>query len=430
MAWDENGRTVRRMMLWKEFCEDRFGVTANWINRICGGKAEDAAQRSASRHSSKPLRLDGRQQAALVKAQLAANDLVAALKNGADWQAQLKEYEKVAVAPAKLDTFTNTLSPERDWKTVVVKMVHALDQCGDSLPDQGKVALNAGKQALRGQPDQQKSFFGEPKTAGATQLQRRTATNEDSKPSCTAPTISYPGGKARMAPALVGLMPREGRCYVEPFAGRGNVFWATASTQLRFERWALKDIRTAPFFEAARDFGDTVEVPLRTPEEYRRQWEAFKEGDPKAILLEPYLTFGGGGYGIGCRGRGGPTVEGYTHILRDCHRLLHSTNAAITGNDWTEIDWASLTNDDFVFIDPPYLGANVRPYGENDIDHEKLVQVLRDAKFKWMLTEYPHELYYRELGQPFFIKDMQLNAVNFQVTGGKHRRLECVWKNY
>src|SRR5439155_3998341 len=31
-----NGRPRTRRMTWKEFCETQFGVTADWINRLCG----------------------------------------------------------------------------------------------------------------------------------------------------------------------------------------------------------------------------------------------------------------------------------------------------------------------------------------------------------------------------------------------------------
>lgn len=165
-------------------------------------------------------------------------------------------------------------------------------------------------------------------------------------------------------------------------------------------------------------------------DEGNRQWEAFKHGDLTAILLEPYLTFSGGGYGSGWRRNNGASVAGYTRTLRACHGLLHATNASITSCDWAGFDWSSLTHDDFVFFDPPYIDANVRSYKKNDINHEDLVRLLKTANFKWMLTEYRHELYLRELGQPFFTKDVQLNTVNFHVTGGQERRQECVWANY
>ncbi len=423
----EGGLPADRKMCWKEFCESQFGVSADWINRICGGKAEGPGQAAAAEN---PVRLDGRQRAALVKALKAADDLVTALKSGGDWHPALAEYEKVAVTSTRLDAYLNALSPEPDWKTVLVKLVYALEQCRDGLPVPAKDALNAVKEVLGGKPDQEQLPSGEPKAACATKPQWRAANNKENKPPCALPTISYPGGKARLARTLVSLMPRQGRSYVEPFAGRGNVFWAAASSQLGFQQWELNDIRTAPFFEAVRDIGDTMEVPEKSREEYTRHREAFRRGDPKAILLEPYFTFNGDGYGRGLQGKDGPTVAGYTRTLRACHRLLHTTNAIITDCDWTELGWSSLTPDDFVFIDPPYLGGDVRSYKENDLDHEDLVRLLKAAKFRWMLTEYAHELYFRELGQPFFIKDMQLNAPNFRVTRGKERRLECVWKNY
>ena len=174
------------------------------------------------------------------------------------------------------------------------------------------------------------------------------------------PMVPYPGGKGRLAPILVSLMPQQGRLYREPFAGRGNVFWAAASS-LKYDRWELNDPYTAPFFRAVRDIGDTIAVPERSKEEYYRQWEQSKQGNPVAALLEPYLTFGGGGYGKGEPGgqqSAGP--DGYTKTMRDCHTLLRSTGAQLSALDSSEMDWSSLGLEDFVFFDPPYKDASVR----------------------------------------------------------------------
>jgi hypothetical protein len=96
-----------------------FRTIQDRIKRFRGPQASGAADttgKAKSKGNGKRLRLDSRQQAALVRAQVAASDLVAALKKGADWQTALAEYDKVAVAPAKLDSFLNALSPEPDWK--------------------------------------------------------------------------------------------------------------------------------------------------------------------------------------------------------------------------------------------------------------------------------------------------------------------------
>lgn len=245
------------------------------------------------------------------------------------------------------------------------------------------------------------------------------------------PTFAYPGGKARLAPTLVSFMPPQGRSYVEPFAGRGNVFWAAASSGLDFKEWVLNDIRTAPFFEAIRATGDTVEVPIRSREEYYQQWEGFKQQDFKAVLLEPYLTFGGGGYGAGVKGvPHSASAEGYAKTMRACHDLMVKKDVLVTSFDWAHIAWPAFGPEDFVYFDPPYIGADVKPYRPGDLKHEDLVRLLKEAKFRWMLSEYRNNLYVRELGEPFLTRDVQLKATNYRQDGGKERRVECVWKNY
>jgi hypothetical protein len=140
------GLRAGKKMAWKEFCQTQLGVSADWINRICGGKAEVPARKSKSR--SKPIRLDGRQQCALIRAQIPINELVAALKHGGDWQTPLAEYEKVAVTPDRLDSFLDALSPGVDWKTLLMNLVYALEPCTDSLPVKARDALHAAQKLL------------------------------------------------------------------------------------------------------------------------------------------------------------------------------------------------------------------------------------------------------------------------------------------
>jgi hypothetical protein len=141
--------------------------------------------------------------------------------------------------------------------------------------------------------------------------------------------IAYPGSKVRLARTIVSLLPKHARIYCEPFAGRGSVFFAAAS-QLQFKRWWLNDMATAPFFGAVMRIGDTVEVPARTEREYYRQRELAKQGDERAIILEPYLTFGGGGYGRGgFGGKKGVSQSGYTKM--GAHRLTVASGTSHAG---------------------------------------------------------------------------------------------------
>jgi hypothetical protein len=116
------------------------------------GTSSPSAKAKGS-NNGKPVRLDARQQTALVKAQLATNDLVAALKSGGDWQTPLKEYEKVAVSLAKLESFMNVFSLEPDWKGILKKFVDTLEHCGE-LPIPAVVALRDVRKQLDSQPSQ------------------------------------------------------------------------------------------------------------------------------------------------------------------------------------------------------------------------------------------------------------------------------------
>jgi site-specific DNA-adenine methylase len=243
-------------------------------------------------------------------------------------------------------------------------------------------------------------------------------------------SIPYPGGKARLAPFIVEALPQEGRLFVDPMVGRGNVFWAAASV-LKYTKWWINDTQTAPFFNAIRAIGDSVRVPLRSHEEYTRQWDKFKRGDLRSILLEPQLTWGGGGYGTGGPGgKKGACAASYQATLRGCHRLMKITRVRVTALDLFKMGLETLTEEDTVFLDPPYFGADVRAYS-NKFDHMGMIQLLRKAKFRWLLNEYRQDFYVKAFGEPFYTRDMQLIGTDFRRrNGGQARRTECMWKNY
>jgi site-specific DNA-adenine methylase len=241
--------------------------------------------------------------------------------------------------------------------------------------------------------------------------------------------IPYPGGKARLSKTICSFAPQSGLTYCEPFAGRGNVFW-TAARLLKYRRWWLNDTRTAPFFEALRRVGDQIEVPYRTRDDANGTKELYRRyrGDDsdEAILLEPFLTYSGSGYyGGGPRGSGaGAGSERYTRAMRDCHRIMHDVGPVVTGWDWTKVV-ARLGPHDFAYIDPPYLTSRTRTYSEDDIDHDRLVWVLKRAKFRWILSQYLHPVYLSGLGDPFWSREMDLF-----VAAGHETRTECMWRNF
>ena len=209
------------------------------------------------------------------------------------------------------------------------------------------------------------------------------------------------------------------------------MFWAAAS-ELHYARWWINDLRTAAFFRAIKSHGHTIEVPEGSQAEYYRQWET--AGTPESLLLEPFLSFAGGGYGTagprGFRLRGGATRQSYQRTLRRCHRILQRTDAWTTDLDWRELGIDKLCADDFVFIDPPYLASDVRCYSADDLDHKQLVRSLKTAKYRWMLTEYMHPLYVKAFGEPQWSRKVQVCGTLLNKPTDKPSRVECLWKNF
>ncbi len=129
-------RTVQRhILLVREAQEPKALGPASPGDRAAGG-------------ASKRATLGIRQQAELVKAQMAANGLAAALRQGADWHAALEEFERAAVAPALLDEWLYATGRQPDWKGMLASLLDALEPCGESLPAPARDALHAAQGLL------------------------------------------------------------------------------------------------------------------------------------------------------------------------------------------------------------------------------------------------------------------------------------------
>ncbi len=248
------------------------------------------------------------------------------------------------------------------------------------------------------------------------------------------PSIAYPGGKARLAQKIISLLPKSGELYCEPFVGRGNLFWAAATAGLQYKKWWLNDTATIPFFRAIKQIGDVIEIPERGRWEFERKREAFKSGDPTAILLEPLLSFAGGGFfSAGHRGskRGGVSSLTYQRTMRECHSILHTTSPRLSSLDWRNMNLEDLGTEATILLDPPYPDAEVRTYSDASVDYVELVDTLLRAKFRWALCGYAHPAW-RRLGHPSWAQDVRF--LYFPNAQGRkcreERRIECVWTNY
>jgi site-specific DNA-adenine methylase len=101
--------------------------------------------------------------------------------------------------------------------------------------------------------------------------------------------------------------------------------------------------------------------------------------------------------------------------------------------DWSEC-LKGLGSDDFVYLDPPYFGTDVRSYSPRTVDFPALIQALKVARFKWVLSEYAHPMYLSAFGSPYAQRRVQVSVkvVNAAVkaTDGDTHAVESIWRNF
>lgn len=248
------------------------------------------------------------------------------------------------------------------------------------------------------------------------------------------PTFAYPGGKARLAPRIVSMLPTSGHRFVDVFAGRGNVTWA-AMLALNYDHWWLNEAGDAFQFLVGLKHSDRWAIPdhnratmERTRDRYFRRLGVIHP----APLLAPYLTFSGGGYrrrnGFRVPG-GGVSRQGFEARVRLAAKLIRDRDVRFTRWDYGKV-LAECGPGDVVYLDPPYLGSDVRPYGDATVDNREIVDILLDAEFRWVLSEYEHEIYApltKKFGKPQRIR-LQ-NLASNQHRGNHRHAVECLWTN-
>lgn len=280
------------------------------------------------------------------------------------------------------------------------------------------------------------------------------------------PQFGYHGSKGRLAKQILAILPPSGGRFVEPFAGRGNVYFAVAQ-RLNYKQFWLNDMYTFRFLMALANLDMEWDVPERSPElfdalkaeadRYRKKREQIAisgvsgkkyrpaiskdrkkgwilESSPPPLMLEGYVSYSGGTFDSKARGANKKNVsrEGFRKAIRLAAEIMRRTEPRITDMDWKHV-LIECGPDDVVYLDPPYKDAKVSAYSDKTLDHSELVVALMKtwSGFKWVLSEYEHEIY-RPLTEKFG-EPIRIGVRKHMVRGKNNSRppaVECLWKNF
>jgi len=266
------------------------------------------------------------------------------------------------------------------------------------------------------------------------------------------PSFGYPGGKARLAKNIISMLPPVGNRYVEPFVGRGNVYFAVAQ-RLNYKRFWLNDSQLL-FLGSIQAFGGFWPVAeTRQDKSVYDEWKAYVErieGFQKSLkpsdeqfeiyaspghLLEALLcysggTFGGDGRGWGYGFRKSANAKGFEQRVRLAYEIIERTQPRITKLDYREV-LSQCGEGDVVYIDGPYRGCDVDAYTDKTLDHREMVEILKTAKFKWVLSEYEHPLYIDAFGEPALRIPVKVSMGRAGGGSKGHKEgVECLWTNF
>jgi len=252
------------------------------------------------------------------------------------------------------------------------------------------------------------------------------------------PTFGYHGSKANLAAVVSTMFPLHGDRFIEPFCGRGNVYFHVAQTR-DYKRFWLNDIKTYKFLLGLRRADEVVRGPISVPL-FRRIKAAALAGEDylqlkpswkiNVHLMEQLLVWSGGYFsqaGSSPRGFKLPSVWG--HFLRclKAYMVMKRTNPRITNWDYRDV-LAECGTGDCVYLDPRYEKIEKMPYP--NINHRELCRILIRAKYRWVLSGYENETY-RILGEPVYRTWIPRGMSRLRNVKGKRLEAEeCIWSNF
>jgi len=262
------------------------------------------------------------------------------------------------------------------------------------------------------------------------------------------PLLSYYGGKQRMAPNIIPLIPHH-TVYVEPFAGGLAILFMKPTpivTNTDNYREVVNDLdgRIINFYRVMQDKRKAVELKrmikytLYSKAEHTKSNDLIKSGEGSDVLQAwalyvnlncSFANVIGKGWGFSVLGRNSPETWKLkrSHLLNFGNRF---EGVYIENSDAIEVIKRWDSPHTFFYCDPPYPETNQGHYGGYTVEQfQKLVNALEAAQGSFMLSNYD---------QPSISIPEDWERHEFKATmsasnhkdGIKNERTEVIWRRF
>jgi DNA adenine methylase len=260
----------------------------------------------------------------------------------------------------------------------------------------------------------------------------------------------YLGGKHYLLKTILKNIPNH-RIYVEPFGGSAKVLLNKEPSEI--EVYNDYDKRIANLFYVVAfkfdEFFEKVNRLLFSREIYNQAVKDFGSskidelGNVDLAVMTYYKLHGTFSGQLNSKSFRTSFTRSLTKSFfnnLDTLTLIHDRlkNVVIESLDFKKlIKRYSEMEDVFIYLDPPYLGFEFYYDVKFTLeDHKAMLDILKNSKAKWLLSNYANELYDTEL-KDFYRLEIPLSKHSYALTEStKHKRntkpttTEILWANY
>lgn len=252
--------------------------------------------------------------------------------------------------------------------------------------------------------------------------------------------ISYYGGKQRLVPEILPLIPKHTQ-YVEPFCGGAAVFWAKQPSPHE----VINDLdgRVVNFYRVLQtrfaELQSMIRGTLHSEAEYYRAKEVLQNEQSDSVerawafWVQTNMSFGmkiGAGFGFDSDGRTAlSTARKRTEFGAYKGRL---EQVEVFGRDAVELIKLKDSPTTFFYIDPPYVSSKCGHYkGYTSADFQRLLDTLSGIQGKFLLSSYPEpELLTARAAYGWQTKDIEAAVAVSGKRQGRKEKTECLTFNY